>query len=316
MVVVFFDKDGRFLYTYIIFISVIVYEQTYNKKLAEQCITELMTTDRLDISYISDITDSSTQDLSDSLINSPEIPFKELTSHKKITNYINKLLPPQSQVYHPELSLLFKDLDFTQKNENISMSYVVAEKIFEDYSHMLSFDNAIKILLTFVENDLFYHRYEQALVVLHWIQDFYPMFSDTQKKDFDFFIAQCYFRIGVNHRNRTYLHQAIDHGQRLLDNPHIDKLEINITLFFIIISFSLLGIYTEALDTIEEYLRIFPLQKNNPLLPKILLIQWNIYTILKQHDLAIQAFYQYLTFDPENTEIKQQIRLLSEKEGE
>lgn len=213
---------------------------TVNNKLIEDFITDHLYTEKIDTSAVSPVVDSSSKDLADSLISNPEFLITENTSHQKITDYINTLLPPKQQVYNHHLSLLLKDLFLAQQHEEIHTTYTLAEKIFVDYADKLSFDNAIKILLIFVENDLFNHLYDQSLVVLRGLHEFYPLLKIEEKKSFDFFIAQCLFHFGLQNNNRDHLYQAIIHSRHMLRYPNIEKDQLNIALFVIIKSFEAL----------------------------------------------------------------------------
>lgn len=261
---------------------------------------------------ISPIIDTASSDLVEKFIEQPDPSLLNSWYQEKISNYIDSLLPPEEKTYHGQLSLLFHDLAFSQKDENITSTYAIAEKIFVNYASELSFEDATKVLLVLVENDLFNHNYEDAMITLQWLYSTHPLLKAKAKKDFNFYIAQCFFHFGIQDNNREYLYKAITHSRHLLSNKDINKEELNVTLYIIIKSFEILKLYKESMLAIDEYFRNFPeFDMENQLFPEILYIKWCIYEHNNQYKKALSLFKQYKKLFPvEADTIDKKIRLL------
>ena len=266
---------------------------------------------------ISPIIDTASSDLVEKFVEQPDSSPLDSWYQEQISNYIHTLLPPKGKTYHGQLSLLINDLAFVQKDEDITSTYVIAEKIFVNYADKLSFKDAVKILLIFSENDLFEHNYKSAMVILQWLYNVYPLLRSKVKRDFDFHIAQCFFHFGLQNTNHEYLYQAVTHSRNLLNYQNIDKNQLNTLLYIIIKSFETLGVYDESMLAIDEYFRNFPkFDFENQLFLEILYIKWEIYKKQKKYDLAIQSFRTYLKFHPNDKAAKIEIRKIAEEEGE
>ena len=180
----------------------------------------------------------------------------------------------------------------------------------------MSFDTASKVLLFLAYEYISNEYYEDAMVLLSSIEPHEKHLSQENKTHFLIALNRCLYMIWMNTKNNFYLSKVVDYSYQLLNNSDIDKNTLKEIFVIQINALWILWDNTACLLAIKEYLRIFPLNKNNELTPQILYIQWDIYESLRKYNLAIKSFKLYLNFHPNDQIVKTRIRELSGKEWE
>ena len=127
---------------------------------------ENISTDTLEQPQLSPITDNSNKDLVDTLIYNPELPIESNESYEKTASYLSTRLTHSIPKHPQELSLWLNDFASALRDEDVDESYTLADKIFTKYAHLLSFQDAVNILLVFAEHDLEKNLFTTAFVIL------------------------------------------------------------------------------------------------------------------------------------------------------